>query len=139
MPRLTRIIAALAVTATAALAPTAASAADAPRSTPLQKADPAPGQGRKASPDQARKATKKLNRAAKRAGLTRTGKAVGRGYFASNGYACFFAPAWSYTICFGYTGYGSGSYEIFEWGDSAGRSGYAYSYTLVDFLLSIGG
>jgi hypothetical protein len=145
--RRSRLIACLAVAGAVALVPAAASsAAEAPSLKSLNPAAIQKGASagkhdasRKASAKQTRKATKKLNRIAKRAGLVPTGKPVGRGYFVNGGYGCFNAPAWNYTICFGYTGYGSGAYQVFEWGDSAGRSGYSYISTLEVFLYGIGG
>ena len=138
--RRSRLIAGLAITGAVALMPAAAASADAPSARALDGARQ--GQhhdSKKASAEQTRKAMRKLDRAATRAGLQRSEKSAGRGYFTSGGYACFYAPAWNYTICMGYTGYGTGSYQIFKWADTAGRSGYAYLASLDTFLYSIGG
>ncbi len=141
--RRSRLIAGLAVAGAVALVPAATSsaaeapAAKAPQAAAVQKGG-APAADRKVSPQQKRKAMAKLNRMAKRAGLERSSKGVGRGYYVSNGYACFFAPQWNYRICFSYQ-YGSGDYQVFAWGDNVGRSGMSYIGTLEVFLYGIGG
>ena len=94
----------------------------APQAAAVQKGG-APAADRKVSPQQKREAMNKLNRIAKRAGLERTNKGVGRGYYVQNGYACFFAPQWNYRICFNYQ-YGYGDYQVFAWGDNARPLGH---------------
>lgn len=141
--RRSRLIAGLAVAGAVALVPAATSSAaeapatKAPQAAAVQKGG-APAGNRKVSAQQKRKAMQKLNRTAKRAGLVPTGKAVGREYFVGNGYACFYAAQWNYTICFSYQ-YGGGDYQVFAWADTAGRSGYSYIGSLEVFLYSIGG